>query len=141
MRAEIVKVLKTHLGWTQFEGSIPSIADDVMGVVEARPEKALGFKTPDELLTAICKVMGADRNKVLSPCRRKEVVKVRVFFYYLGKSIGFTQDDMALLTRRNHATVSHNLNYLNALLDDTKLWYDPVLSDEIYDIKRKLITC
>ena len=94
--------------------------------------------TPEILLNTICDVMSGDKEKVCSKCRKKEIVKVRAVFYYLGSGYKFKLETMSGLLGQVHSTAIHHNRVYHDQLNETKPWFNPQLAAEIEDIRHRI---
>lgn len=107
------------------------LTEKVVGrLVELRPRTYL----PADIIQAVCQKMNISEKIITARTRQKEAVKARNLVIFLIKK--YTDNSLAEVGKyvhRDHATVAHSLNTLEAQMS-----YDPVLRQEIAAIERIL---
>ena len=102
----------------------------VSRLVELRPRTYL----PADIMSAVCSTMNVSERIVTARTRQREAVKARnMVIYLIKKYTDSSLSEVGKYVHRDHATVAHSLEIMEA-----QMGYDPVLRQEVAAIERVL---
>lgn len=108
-----------------------ALTETVVGrLVQLHPKTYL----PADIIAAVCHAMNISEQVIVARTRQRDAVKARNIVMYLVKK--FTDSSLAEIGKyvhRDHATVAHSLNTIEA-----QMTYDAVLRQEVATIERQL---
>ena len=89
---------------------------------------------PADIIAAVCQILKMPENVITAKTRQKDAVKARnIVMFLIKKYTDSSLSEIGKYVHRDHATVAHSLNTLEAQLS-----YDAVLRQEIAAIERQL---
>jgi len=89
--------------------------------------------TTEQLLKEICTLMDANLSEIKGNCRKRELVKIRQYYCYVGRIYyRFSCNDLGkTIGNRDHSTVIHSKDLVTSLIDIE----DPVIINDLEALK------
>ena len=108
-----------------------ALTETVVGrLVQLHPKTYL----PADIIAAVCHCMKVSNQVITAKTRLKEAVKARnIVMYLIKKFTDSSLSEIGKYVHRDHATVAHSLNTIEAQMS-----YDAVLRQEVATIERQL---
>ena len=108
-----------------------ALAETVVGrLVQLHPKTYL----PSDIIAAVCQTMKLSEQVITARTRQREAVKARnLVMYLIKKYTDSSLGEIGKYVHRDHATVAHSLNMIEA-----QMGYDAVLRQEVSQIERHL---
>lgn len=88
-------------------------SDHILTSIRKLPPENLSL---DQVLLVVAEYYSTSLNDLFSPSRKQEIVQTRAVYYYIGKQIGFDENDIAKQLNVNRSTVNHHYHKLRSYL-------------------------